>query len=494
MFLPMKTNLYSFGQRAKTAVLLLSLTGVLGTASAAAPDATLSEKLEQGIYSEETKGDLDAAMKLYQEVVSEARGGQSLAAQAQYRLGVCYYKKKNYAEATATFEKLVKDYPDQKELVAMAQQYLAGTTVLLPAPWTDGEELRLDIKLPAGLKLGMASYTVRAGETAGRTNWQVGSRMFAGNVQSFSRVEVEADTFRPLHSRWKHSLLGDAQATYSSNHVDLKFAGKDEVKTVEFSGRMYDNEEVIQLMRRLPLAAGYKTELRAVPALAGGTPVGIKLDVSGPEKVEVPAGTYDCYRVELSIKQTFWYSTDPHRYLVKFEAGGALAELTAIVQHKPGDSVSYQDSAYHYSMTAPPDWIFYHSDDATDDANPSSKVLVLDPEADAISLVIVGARDNLAPEKRKSVRDWANQALNEGTETLKDFKVRPDGWQDRTVDGHPGLSVIGDFVEGKDKKIAYTVLSFGHTNVVDFTFLADAAAFDGLRPKFDAIVDSYKGN
>src|SRR5437879_11660224 len=92
--------------------------------------AALSDLLEKGIYSEETKGDLDAAMKLYQQIVAEGKEGQAVAAQAQYRLGVCHYKKKNFTAATAAFEKLAKDYPDQKELVALAREYLAGAVAL----------------------------------------------------------------------------------------------------------------------------------------------------------------------------------------------------------------------------------------------------------------------------------------------------------------------------------------------------------------------------
>src|SRR5438552_893368 len=135
----MKTKYYFsiLAHGAKTTVLVLSLTGLVGTALAATA-VSPSELLEKGIYSEETKGDLDAAMKLYQQIVAEGKEGQAVAAQAQYRLGVCYYKKKNYTEATAAFEKLVKDYPEQKELLALAREYLAGAVALMPAPWTDG--------------------------------------------------------------------------------------------------------------------------------------------------------------------------------------------------------------------------------------------------------------------------------------------------------------------------------------------------------------------
>lgn len=160
----MKTKhlLSTLTHRAKAILFLSSIIGLAAAAPTALQAASPSELLEQGIYSEETKGDLDAAMRLYQQVVAEAKTGQAVAAQAQYRLGVCYYKKKNYTEATAAFEKLVKDYPDQKELVRLASEYLAGAVALLPAPWTDGEEMRLDMKTPTGFKLGFVRYTVRA--------------------------------------------------------------------------------------------------------------------------------------------------------------------------------------------------------------------------------------------------------------------------------------------------------------------------------------------
>src|ERR1035437_10969893 len=162
----MKTiSLFSIrARRTGAALLLLAITSLLSTAQIASA-ASPSELLEQGIYSEETKGDVDAALKLYQQVITDAKAGQAVAAQAQYRLGICYYKKKNYAEANAAFEKLVKDYPDQKDLIALANKYLANAMPLMPSPWVDGEEQQLDIKFPSGFKIGSATYYVSAGET-----------------------------------------------------------------------------------------------------------------------------------------------------------------------------------------------------------------------------------------------------------------------------------------------------------------------------------------
>src|SRR5665213_3800855 len=150
----MKIN-YSFRPRWTTILsLALSIATLLGAATAVRADSP-SDTLEQGIYSEETKGDLEAAMQLYQKVIAQAKADLASAAQAQYHLGVCYYKKQNFSDANAAFESVVKDYPDQTSIVALARKYLSGAKTLLPAPWNDGEVMRLDIKLAGGMKVGI---------------------------------------------------------------------------------------------------------------------------------------------------------------------------------------------------------------------------------------------------------------------------------------------------------------------------------------------------
>jgi hypothetical protein len=478
-------------RRTGAALLLLAVTSLLTTAQMAAA-ASPSELLEQGVYSEETKGDVDAALKFYQQVVAEAKGGQAVAAQAQYRLGICYYKKKNYGEANAAFEKLVKDYPDQKDLIALANKYLTSAMPLMPAPWADGEELQLDIKFPTGYKIGTACYRVCAGEANGQKIWRLSSHLFATTQQS-SRVEVEADSFKPIHCHWRINLIGAVDVTYLPGYAELKMAGKDEVTKIDLTGVVYDNEEVIQLMRRLPLASDYKTTLHILSGLGGGNIIALPVKVTGPEKVEVPAGTFDCYKVELSmVRQTLWYSTDAHHYPVKFEGGGAMGVLAAVTQRKAGEPLQYQDSAFGFSLAAPADWLFHRADSR--DNKDRARVVVVDPDAIGTSIVSVGSRKVLWPEAQKSLRAWADKELTEGegSKTLKEFQIRPDSWKDRTVAGKPGLSLIGDFVEGAEKKIGYAVFTFGETTAATFVLLCQAKDFESFQPKFEAIVDSYK--
>src|SRR5207245_2719845 len=138
-----------------------------------------------------------------------------------------------------------------------------------------------------------------------------------------------------------------------------------------------DNEEYVEWMRRLPLADGYQASERVLASLSAML-VTVKATVSGPEKVDVSAGSFDCYKIELNINQTFWISADAHRYLVKFEAGGAIAELGSITQQKAGAPVTYQDATEKFTLSAPEGWIF----DRTDGAGGTSyTVSFLDPDA-----------------------------------------------------------------------------------------------------------------
>jgi hypothetical protein len=356
----------------------------------------------------------------------------------------------------------------------------------MPAPWVDGEELHMDIKLAGGLKIGTVCYSVASGETNGQKIWRISSRMSAG-MQSVSLAEVEADSFKPIHSRWKHMLLGDVDTVYGPAKAELKTVGKDRVKTLDITGAVLDNEECVEWMRRLPLADGYQTSARLLASLSGLI-IPVKFTVSGPEKIEVPAGTFDCYKIELSINQTFWYSADAHRYAVKFEAGGAAGELASIVQHKAGTPATYEDATAKFTLSAPEGWFF----DRTDGAQGNSyTVAFLDPDALAMSGVDVRRLDKIPEEKKKSLRTWAESEAQEAGGEYKDFKVRADSWSERTVGGQSAVSFIADYSSGKDKNVAYGIFTMSGSKGYIFETLLAAKDFESFKPQFEAIVDSY---
>jgi Tol biopolymer transport system component len=82
--------------------------------------------LRAAMETETVKGDLKAAIEQYRVLASGA--DRAVAAKALVRLGECYQKQgaAQAAEARKTFEKVVREFADQKEAVAEAQHHLSA--------------------------------------------------------------------------------------------------------------------------------------------------------------------------------------------------------------------------------------------------------------------------------------------------------------------------------------------------------------------------------
>ena len=463
---------------------------------AEAAELTPSQILEKGIYTEETVGDLDKAIEIYQQAIDSAQANRIILAKAQLRLGLCFLKKGNDDKGTEVLQKLLEEYPDQEEIVAQARQYLPEAPQPLqlgPVTWADGEVLRMDLKLPKGRFLGMLFTTADKMTVDGRNIWRLGVRRFVAtsvNNQGTSGVDADAETFVPINSFFKHTILGDSEAEYGKDRVRIvSLDGESEkVRTLKFEGVAYDNEQVMHLMRRMPLAVGYKTTMPLVPIFTYTyLPVGV--EVTEIETVAVPAGTFECYKVDLDIKhtqQTFWYSTDANRYLVKFEAEGIVAELADIAFRNPNETVAYRDPDFGFSLTVPPGW--YHGRHV-EAHNRDEKVVVifLDPIADTR----VGTLEVESAEDDWTLARMAERELEGAKNRFKDYKFRPESWQERRITGLPALSFVGDYKEGNKDYVQYRVYMLDDKKF-EFIFKVAAEHFDEFLPAYDRIVSSFR--
>lgn len=100
---------------------------------------SVSVLLQQGIFAEETEGDLNAAIKIYEDIVSQTDLSRAIAAQALYRLGLCHLKLGNKDKAATALNKLLSNYTEQESLVALARKQLeqSNPTVITRRIWKD---------------------------------------------------------------------------------------------------------------------------------------------------------------------------------------------------------------------------------------------------------------------------------------------------------------------------------------------------------------------
>jgi formylglycine-generating enzyme required for sulfatase activity/serine/threonine protein kinase len=80
--------------------------------------------LREGLYAEEVEANIDAAMKIYGQIVDDKSASRDIVAQALYRQGMCYLKKKDDSGARAVFETLTAEYTDQTEIIEKVKPLL----------------------------------------------------------------------------------------------------------------------------------------------------------------------------------------------------------------------------------------------------------------------------------------------------------------------------------------------------------------------------------
>lgn len=93
--------------------------------------ATIQQSAEQlyqsGLYKEDVEGKLEEAIAVYREIIKKYPQNSPVAAKALFHMGMCYEKLGNQ-EAQKAYQRLIDDYPGQKEEVTLAKARLSLLT------------------------------------------------------------------------------------------------------------------------------------------------------------------------------------------------------------------------------------------------------------------------------------------------------------------------------------------------------------------------------
>lgn len=446
-----------------------------------------ADLLQKGIYTQETVGDLDGAIKIYRQIINSASQSRAYAAQAQYRLGLCLLKKGEKAEAAKAFEKLVQDYSEEKELVAKAKEQMSTDTRLLPIPWGDSELSELEIKLPNGRVMGTKLLSIEPSETNSQAVIIRSREYMRAMPTVWSRVEADRDTLRPIAASFTSPYIGDEKIDYEATAARMQVKGQSP-KVFPLDGPVFDNEEWAFWFRRLPLAPGYKTTLPIMGPFRG--PIKVGLTVSGMEDIQVAAGKFHCFKVELpEIHQTIWIGSESTRPVVKMETMGVAIELVSRHRVDAVSPVPYQNAALGLSFTAPPRWIILPETDP--EAN-DTDLSLLDPESQGALSVSAKEKKTGKSEIAQQLRASLDEHVERHSKFLKDYKIRPATMQSRQIGGNQALSCVAEFIDDKKLVVEYVTLVRSENAEVLFSALADASALDEFRKRIDPILETIK--
>ncbi len=79
---------------------------------------------ERAVYLQETRGDLEGAIDVFQQIVKDFPKEREIAAKAQLQIGMCL-QKLGMSDAQKAFRAVLEKYPDQTEAVKIAREKLA---------------------------------------------------------------------------------------------------------------------------------------------------------------------------------------------------------------------------------------------------------------------------------------------------------------------------------------------------------------------------------
>lgn len=207
-------------------------------------------------------------------------------------------------------------------------------------PWANGERSTYQITDINNSPAGTATIEFTIGATQiPEEAWTMRREVAAQGSQEVVTVEMTASGLRPAISLLTRQS-GDnrreqVKSTYNQGQVDLELTTAQDITTYErinVPSDVRDQRTLLALVRALPLANGYATQINSflpVADLLERTTI----QVTDEEEVQTPAGAYTTWRIALitpDSESQAWVSTSAPYILVKFVDGrtGGTYELS----------------------------------------------------------------------------------------------------------------------------------------------------------------------
>jgi len=105
-------------------ILSAIIAAILALALSGAGQQSVEQLYKSGLYEEEVGGDLQKAIATYQDLLKRFPDNRDVAAMAQLHIGLCH-EKLGTKEAEKAFQKVIDNYPEQSEAVREAKEKLS---------------------------------------------------------------------------------------------------------------------------------------------------------------------------------------------------------------------------------------------------------------------------------------------------------------------------------------------------------------------------------
>ncbi len=121
----------------KNLIICLLITGYVYSLQSPLHAQTPQQLFQKGLIQEEGEGNLNKAIEIYNSIVNDVSLDRGLRAKSLLHVGICYEKLGNQ-NARKTYQKLISEYSDQKDIVSLGREKLKGLKKADPIAKTQG--------------------------------------------------------------------------------------------------------------------------------------------------------------------------------------------------------------------------------------------------------------------------------------------------------------------------------------------------------------------
>lgn len=457
---------------------------------------TAAERLEQGVQLQTADGDLTAAIAEYKAVIKSAAQGNRLAAEARYRLAECFMLQGNFERMNDHLEALNGDFPADNKWVVKGSKLAPRKTRFSGTPWNDGKLYVYEVKVNNGNVIGNFMSGVLPEKAGGKEAWDAITVRSAGGA-SLSRSRFLTEGYRAIESRWYIGSIGDVKVSYGPKGnpivTDSQSGESREMYDAKVlasnTAPLIENEQMVQMIRALNQELGTKQKTMILAAHNPGLPINFDLEVTAHEEVTVPAGTFQCAKIETSIKQTFYVSRGENRELVRMDMGPAKIDLISSEDWdgKKPSKIRAKDQGAGFTL---PGMVLY--------SPPVEKEEIFRMQiwcgdfAGRDGLIEINKVENLVEGARGSSSDYAN-TLHEGfAKNFDSFEVLGNEWDKFQINGVDAVGMSIKRQSGDIVTFEYQVHALGESHALSFRLNYAQPDQEKAIARAREIVDSFR--
>lgn len=450
-----------------------------------------ANSLEQAIYLEHTVGDIEAASKLYKQIIYSDNNQQKYVAEASLRLAQCHLKEGKILDAKILLTTVIQRYKGMPEIhrtaVTLARSIDDIQNRLLPVPWKDGEILEYECHINDVL----LEYMIRILDK-NKNSWT--NHVYFINAQAEGHYTSRTIFDKNTNETVRINKPGETIQLENHQIVLESTSGKN--IHVPISGRFNTYNNIFELIRRIPLSLNTPVKISSFNTrLMEYNKLTLEL-VDEQEIVKTKTGKFNTSRIKVgrhnkdgAVIETiqFWRSNDKNRYIVRHEDGACHNELYSIRNSSEPDRI-YQASD-SFGIQIPASWGLH--DNSTHSKREIFQLVtpLKGPYVHGRLVTMPESKDLLAASPIEKLMEW-NITWNRAN--LQNYQLIKDETKFFKIGEKEALRYLGTYDENGQNLLIYRLIVKAKDQPYQLSFLLEEQNFEAVRPELDKIFSNVK--